>query len=59
MDYGSFFGASTRYNALEPQVLSTAEEEYFIYNLLCFVDHADLSVRRAVGTSLKAFLNRI
>ena len=59
MDYSCFFAASSSYKGLEESALSTGEEEYFIYNLLCFLDNADLSVRRAVAEGLNAFLGRI
>ena len=59
IDYSSFFKAATTYKGLQCLALSTGEEEYFVYNLLCFLDNPDLSVRRAVADCMGAFLGRM
>lgn len=35
------------------------EEEYFMQNMLGYVDHGEMSVRRAVNDTIKAFLTHV
>jgi hypothetical protein len=56
MDYPSFFEACNQYTATCDS-FNLIDHEYFLFNLLCYADHDELSVRRAVSSCCKSFLS--
>jgi hypothetical protein len=55
MNYTSFFQACNIY-AESCAEFTLIEHEYFLFHLLCHIDHDEVSVRRVLGHCSKAFL---
>ena len=56
IDYPAFFEATNEYTA-KCASFNLIDHEYFLFNLLCYADHEELSVRRAVSNCCRAFLS--
>lgn len=56
MDFTAFFQACNEY-AQSSHKFELIDHQYFLYNLVCYTDNAQLSVRRAVSSGCKYFLS--